>query len=90
MSNAKKKIVLTPDHRFWRGFGIRLNDLLVQSQEHCHQDYRFTRKILISLPGIDVDATIESFKASNGWCDCTVMTHLVGYEILESAVPFEF
>ena len=85
-----KPIILTPDHNYWRGFGIRLNDLLVQSPEHCHQDYRFTRKILQSLPGgIDIDGTIESFKASNGWCDCTVLNHLVGYEILKTAVSFE-
>ena len=84
-----EKEIVTQSHRFWRGFGIRLSDQLVQSQQNCHHDYRFSIKILKSLPGIDVDATIESFKTLNGWCDCTVLGHLVGYEILKTAAPFE-
>jgi len=84
-----EKDVLTSNHRFWRGFGIRINDLLVQSPQGCHQDYSFTRKILKSLPGVDAEKSIESLKSLGGWCDCTVMEHVVGYDIMKTAVPFE-
>jgi hypothetical protein len=82
----KRKVVLTPDHNFWRALGIRLNDSLLHPNERCYGDLRFTKKILKSLPGIDVEETMSSFKKIGGNCDCHVLHSIVGINVMETAV----
>jgi hypothetical protein len=62
VSQKAKKFVLIPEHNFWRALGIRLNDSLLQANKRCSGDLRFTKKILKSLPGIDVEKTLTSFQ----------------------------
>jgi hypothetical protein len=88
MSNIKKtrKIVLTPNHNYWRALSIRLNDLLIQSERGCRGDLRFTKKILKSLPGIDVEETLNFFQKFEVCCDCHLFHNVIGSEVMNTAV----
>ena len=87
VNQKTKKIVLTKDHKFWRALGIRLNDSLLQANKRCSGDLRFTKKILKSLPGIDVEKTLTSFQKLGGNCDCHVLHSIVGTDVMKTAAP---
>ena len=89
MDNLKKarKVVLTPSHNYWRALGIRLNDLLIQANGGCTGELRFTKQILKSLPGIDVEKTLTFLQKMGGNCDCHVLHSIVGIDVMETAVP---
>jgi hypothetical protein len=73
------KEILTKKHNYWEGFSMRLKDALDNPQNDnrgCHDDLRHTTKILKSLPGIDVEKTIEYFEDRGGCCDCEVLTNV--------------
>ena len=80
------KIVLKPNHRYWRALGIRLNDLLIRSEMGCRGDLRFTRSILKSLPGIDVEETIKMFREFEVCCDCHLFHNVIESNIMKTAV----
>jgi hypothetical protein len=88
MPETKKirKTVLKPNHRYWRALGIRLNDLLIRSEMGCRSDLRFTISILKSLPGIDVEKTIEMFREFEVCCDCHLFHNVIGSNIMNTAV----
>ena len=65
--------------------GVRLNDLLVQSERGCRGDLRFTKKILKSLPGIDVEETINLFQKSEVCCDCHLFHNVIGSDVVNTA-----
>jgi hypothetical protein len=88
LNNTKKanRVILTRDHNYWRALGIRLNDLLIQPNGGCNGELRFTKKILKSLPGIDVEETLSSFQEIGGNCDCHVLHSIVGIDVMGTAV----
>ncbi len=77
----EKREVLTEKHAYWRGFMIRLNDM-VNTREYgqflfnCRHDLSFSTKILKSLPNIDVEGSIEYLKSKGGFCDCEVLMNI--------------
>lgn len=81
-----KRIVISPDHKYWRALGVRLNDLLVQSKSGCHGDLRFTKKILKSLPSIDVEETLSLFQKLGVCCDCHLFHNVIGSEVIKTAM----
>jgi hypothetical protein len=83
----KSKIVLTSGHNYWRALGIRLNDSLLQPNEGCYGDMRFTERILKSLPGIDAEGTLNLFQELGGHCDCHVLVSIVGTDVIDTALP---
>ena len=85
VSKKTKRIVLTPDHNYWRALGLRLNQSLIQYR--CAGDLRLTKYILKTLPYIDVDNTLISFKEMGGNCDCHVLFSIVGIEVIKNAAP---
>jgi len=80
-----KKIIITPEHNYWQALGVRLNDLLVQSERGCRGDLRFTRKILKSLPGIDVEETLNLFEKYEVCCDCHLFHNVIGSDVVNNA-----
>ena len=76
-----KKIVLTPESPLWWGFRTRLSQALLEHEgrqinSNCNHDLAHTAKILKSLPGIDVDETIQLFMELGGFCDCEVLMNV--------------
>ncbi len=76
-----KKIVLTPESLMWCGFRPRLSQALLEHEgrqinSNCNQDLDHTIKILKSLPGIDVDETIQLFMELGGFCDCEILMNV--------------
>lgn len=67
--------VVTPDHKYWRALNVRLSDQL--KAHGCQGDLRNTEKILKSLPDIDVEETLELYRAVGGYCDCEVLVNVV-------------
>lgn len=75
------KSVLTPDHRYWKALCTRLNEMLIiyiEGKPHskCQHNLRCTTKILKSLPGIDVEETLDLYMELGGFCDCEVLMNV--------------
>ena len=76
-----KKKALTPESPLWWGFRTRLSRALLGNEgrgtsSNCKHDLSQTVKILKSLPGIDVDETIQLFMELGGFCDCEVLMNV--------------
>jgi hypothetical protein len=72
-----KKKPLTPASPLWWGFRTRLSQALLEHDgSQCKHDLTHTVKILKSLPGIDVDETIQLFMELGGFCDCEVLMNV--------------
>ena len=75
--------VLTPAHPLWDEFCTRLEgpegcdfqgeatNVTCKCKAGSNQD--FSRAILTTMPGIDVEGTLEYFSAHRGHCDCEVL-----------------
>jgi hypothetical protein len=87
-------VILAPDHPLWSDFCERL-----AGEEGCNfqgegenttwrckggrnQDY--SRAILQTMAGIDVDATLRYFSEHGGLCDCEVLFNVDVDEVEES------
>ena len=73
--------VLNKKHKYWRGFIARLVGALDEHKNgkrvsFCHHDLRHTRKILVSLPNIDVEGSLEYLQENGGFCDCEVLMNV--------------
>jgi hypothetical protein len=80
-----EKTVITPEHKYWHALGVRINDLLIESEMGCRGDLRFTKKILKFLPGIDVEETLNLFKKLEACCDCHLFHNLIGSDVVNTA-----
>lgn len=75
--------ILTPEHPLWPDFCNRL-----AGPEACNfqgevpnttwtckggRNQDFSRAILQTMPGVDVDGTLEYFSQNGGHCDCEVL-----------------
>ena len=69
--------ILTEDHKYWRALAFRLSAGI--RVEGCDCTNKITKKILMSLPNIDVKETLNYLSAFGGWCDCEILEAL--YEI---------
>ena len=63
--------ILTPVHNYWRGFQIRLSETL--RVEPDHYGHSAARKILKSLPNINIDGTIDFYKDFGGYDDVEIL-----------------
>lgn len=71
-----EKAILTKKHAYWRGFTTRLYNTLNEHNAKCFHDLRHTRKILVSLPDIDVEGSINYLESKGGFCDCEVLMNV--------------
>ena len=77
------KTTLTQKHPLWDEFCNRLygkdgcnfqNDPEKGYTWKCSgNDKTYARKILESLPNIDVEATLKYFESNGGYCDCEIL-----------------
>jgi hypothetical protein len=76
-----KEEILTPLHNYWNAFSYRLNQLLYTHTEgkpqfNCKHDLSNTKKILKTLPNIDVEGTLLLYQDLGGFCDCEVLMNV--------------
>ena len=69
--------ILTEDHKYWRALEFRLSEGI--RVEGCDCTNKIAKKILMSLPNIDVEETLIYLSAFGGWCDCEILEAI--YEI---------
>ena len=69
--------ILTEDHKYWKALVFRLSAGIIA--EGCDCTNKITKKILMSLPNIDVEETLNYLSAFGGWCDCEILEAI--YEI---------
>jgi hypothetical protein len=76
-------VIVTPSHRRWGEFAIRLQRALECDQEvdgwGCKDDLALSALVLATMDigHDDVRATLDYFKSSGGHCDCEVMFNVV-------------
>ena len=63
--------ILTPAHKYWRGFTVRLSETL--RTEPDHYNHSAARKILESMYNIGVDGTIEFYEDFGGFDDIEIL-----------------
>jgi hypothetical protein len=74
---------MTPNHPRWRAFASRLYAVVTSHGHGCNGEaspapYEACRAILSSMPGVDVDGTLDWLAARGGACDCTVGANVMG------------
>ena len=73
--------ILTHKHKYWGALRYRLLNTLIEYQNGkevlcCFRDLRNTRKILKSLPGIEVEGSVEYLQKHGACCDCEVIMNV--------------
>lgn len=73
--------ILTPRHKYWKAFSYRLDQMVNthvggKPQFNCKHDLRNTKKILKSLPKIDIEETLQLYQDLGGYCDCEVLMNV--------------
>ena len=76
-----KKDILTPTHKYWKALNYRLNQMVYtmvegKPQFNCRHDLSNTKRILKSLPNIDVEETLQLYQELGGFCDCEVLMNV--------------
>lgn len=66
--------ILTPKHNYWRGFTVRLSETI--RVEPDHYSHSAARKILKSLPNIDIEGTIDFYKEFGGYDDEEILLNV--------------
>ena len=69
--------ILTEDHKYWKALAFRLSEGI--RVEGCDCTNKITKKILMYLPNIDVEETLNCLSAIGGWCVCEILEAI--YEI---------
>lgn len=84
INHEQKRQVVDQDHPYWRAVYARLFDLYYE--KGCNHNHNIVESILMSLPNVDVNRTIEFYKENGGYCDCEVMYNVYrdGPELEES------
>jgi len=75
-----EKGVVSTGHPYWKALCIRLNEGL--RIYGCNGSLDIIERILVSLPNVDVGATLDFFIENEGRCDCEIL-HLM-YSIDDS------
>ena len=60
--------VITPDHPRWNDFIEELSKALI-----CTRTTENARRVLESMEGIDVEASLAALRLLNGRCDCEIV-----------------
>ena len=74
------KEVLNNEHPYWNVLRIQLDEEL--RNQRCNGLLDITERILVSLPNVDVGATLDYLIENEGNCDCEIL-HLM-YAINDS------
>jgi hypothetical protein len=78
--------IVKPGRRDWKLFLEKLNREVFShyypefpETKDCEHTFCHTRSILESMPGVDVEETIDFFKSRKTKCDCTVLNYFSEY-----------
>lgn len=63
--------ILTPKHKYWRGFITRLGNG-IQKYGCNHQTFDIIEQILRTLPNISISETMGYFEEKGVFCNCGV------------------
>jgi len=79
-----RKEILTPPHKYWKALRYRLDQMVNthvegKPQFNCKHDLSNTKKILKSLPNLDVEETLLLYQELGGFCDCEVLMNVEYY-----------
>lgn len=71
------------NHPLWEQFVYALDQVCFSVKDsevisNCRGDYRFTEKILNSMPGVDFHQSLNFFQEHGGFCDCEILFNVVG------------
>lgn len=72
------KEILNNNHRYWKALCYRLSEGI--RTQGCNCTPFIAERILVSLPGIDVEATLNYFKEMGGYCDCEILNSIYGID----------
>lgn len=71
--------IINKKHPYWRAVYVRLNDGLINYG--CNNTVEITKRILISLPNVDAEGTLSSFREEYSvYCDCGILAHVFNDE----------
>jgi len=62
------------NHPYWHAVYARL--VPVYNEEGCSHKFDLVRKILTSLPNVDIDETLDFYRENGGYCDCEVILNV--------------
>jgi hypothetical protein len=72
--------IMTPEHPRWSEFAERLGGPegcnWTDDSWRCGGDHRWSREILGSMTGIDLEASVGYFLEHDGHCDCEVLLNI--------------
>ncbi len=75
--------ILTPTSERWNWFCFALTDkLTIDAQRwRCDGDrgpnrYRYAKKVMAEMGGVNIDETISFFQSHGGYCDCEILMNV--------------
>lgn len=80
INHEPKRKLVNQDHPYWHSVYARLFPLY--NKKKCNGNYEIVESILMSLPNVDINGTIEFYKENGGYCDCEVFYN-VYQDVLE-------
>ena len=69
-----QKQIIDQTHPYWNAVYARL--FPTYHEKGCNHNHELVEKILISLPNVDVEKTIEFYRENGGHCDCEVINNV--------------
>ncbi len=71
--------IIDKKHPYWRAVYVRLYDGL--NRYGCNNSVEITKRILMSLPNVDVEGTLSFFREEYSvYCDCGILAHVFNNE----------
>ena len=76
--------VMTPEHPKWDEFTLRLDGQEGVNRQGegddmtwtCENDFTAARKILGTIEGVDVEASLQYFNDNGAACDCEILLNI--------------
>jgi hypothetical protein len=65
------KVLMSPPHPRWTEFVTEL-----AQATRCARTTEHARRVLESMPGIDISGSLEALRQLGGECDCTILFDL--------------
>ena len=63
--------IVNYNHPYWNAVYARL--VPAYNEKGCSHKFDLVRGILVSLPNIDIDETLDFYRENGGYCDCEVL-----------------
>jgi hypothetical protein len=75
MGKVRRTAVMTPRNPLWGEFARRLKKAI--RADGCDaSSLQLSEAILAGMAGVDVERSVEFFRAHGGYCDCEVLSNV--------------